>query len=1461
MKKIVAMLMIICLVLSMAPGVSLSPVIHAQDASPTNLVQNAGFEDGTEHWRFDPPDKAGVSKNAMHAGQFKGWVDPSTTDSVYAISQEITIPDSGIYALSAYAANYQPGGSMAINGKAYPFEAYGGSYVRVELPNLPFRKGEKATITFTSGLSGWLNIDDVSLVPTSRNLLAEVQFDGQPAASYNLFDTDNSIVLPKGTAQAPQVSARLEEWAVAAGAELSIEQATELPGEAKIQVTMGGVTTTHTISFNVMSNDRPLQSIIFSASETTLPLDGLTKLSLTGILEDGSQIDLLEDPFTRVEFDAPGRMFMIGAHGEARAGTYKTGDVEVKVKATREGRVFTDTLTFTIKPEPARPYVRDYTQTLTMKLFLGSNGKIDLNLEEALDIIKRMDNMTRGIPKIIYLVGWQHDGHDSKYPDWNVVNPGLKRAQDATALDSLKWLMDEADQYNTTVSLHINMTDAYKDSPQWDEFMAKDLIRRQENGDLIEGGKWVSGQSYRINLTRTWEAGVFQRNIDQLLDMLPHLRKGGTIHIDAFVTNYVPGEPNPDAYSDPYHKTTFRQDTETQKKIIRYWRDQGLDFTSEYFVQYRGDPLYGLQPMAWWADWWTMDQMDLPAKVAVGGRGGNELLGISMHGEDIVAKDKERLTGFLPEFMNTTLVWQYLNQLDRISYDSATNTVQFSEGVTSSKSGDIRTVKQGDVMLADGTDVFVPALWRKDAKEIIAFSQKGYENRSWKLPADWAGVEKVHLFEIGMGLPRLIQKDMAVVDGHITLSLQAGEGVYMIPATGDPIPMDPIQDMAAGMTAIPAPAKNAIALTLPSVPAGYEVRIAKSDRMDVIDLLGKIVPPTEDTPVSLVLELKRQADGITTHTAPITVVAPEGTIKNIKITYSPADAVLTGDSKLRSSNSFMKGYAIGYVGGSKDNTAAYENVVMPGDSLYDVQLEYATAVPRSVFLRINEQEGIEVPLTGPDWNTPQYKTIQVALNKGINRITLYNNDGHAPDMGAVTISSVSPYMVANAITSIPAPAKGDKALTLPKVPFGFTVSVKSSDHDAIIQSNGKIVPPTTDTTVKVILEITRNYDGSQAATQAIDVVVPGVVQIVKVDAVSVETMVDKAPVLPTSVMATYSDQSQMKVDVAWDSIQPSRYAAAGTFEVNGTIAGTAIRAVAKVTVKPSDSGHNGGGGSDGSGSNSNSSGTSTVKPEVKPVPETKPEPSGQVIEIPFQPSAEQLSAPGYVSVVKVNQDGSKTPVVFSIYDPQSGIVKVRGSKTDVYEVVYTPKKFRDLAKFAWAEEAIETLAASGVWQGISTDQFGPQQGLKRGDLVKMLVNLFQLTADTDANFSDVNKAAYYYEEVAIAKKLGLIQGMTATAFKPEAEVTREQFMVIVERFFRQQKLISSGANETVLDAFADHESIAGYAKSSVAALVELNLIQGSNDQLLPRQIANRAEAAMLLYRIIHFSVTKSTARP
>ncbi|NOU98836.1 Ig-like domain-containing protein [Paenibacillus planticolens] len=73
-------------------------------------------------------------------------------------------------------------------------------------------------------------------------------------------------------------------------------------------------------------------------------------------------------------------------------------------------------------------------------------------------------------------------------------------------------------------------------------------------------------------------------------------------------------------------------------------------------------------------------------------------------------------------------------------------------------------------------------------------------------------------------------------------------------------------------------------------------------------------------------------------------------------------------------------------------------------------------------------------------------------------------------------------------------------------------------------------------------------------------------QITSINDVSVTTEQGSAPVLPAVVTALYNDTTTEAVNVVWEAIDASKYAQPGTFTVNGTVAGTSIKAKANVTV-------------------------------------------------------------------------------------------------------------------------------------------------------------------------------------------------------------------------------------------------------------------------------------------------------
>ena len=405
--------------------------------------------------------------------------------------------------------------------------------------------------------------------------------------------------------------------------------------------------------------------------------------------------------------------------------------------------------------QPERPWLHKYDQSLVMKIFLaertdsGKGCKVHLTFEQALEVIERLDRITCGAPKIIYLVGWQYNGHDSKYPAWGEVNQRLKRAQDATALDSLKWLMREGKRHNTVVSLHINALDAYEDSPLWQEYLEKDVIARNKSGVPLKGIVWSGLQSYPLSYAREWETGCAKRRIDGLLKMLPELKEAHTIHIDAFHTYPpLPGESQVEGFKgiSPFLGYGPERECAAQRKTLRYFRDYGLDVTSEHSSGGRLDPFVGLQPMAWI---YEPPAPEIPPRLYCGS---------PMRAESEIDTDPKRLPGLLEQFCLKAAPEIWANAWRAANHDEPPPAVDWQR-------------------IVQGTDACVPLVWKSEPT-LLAYSHAGYERKTWKLAADWIVVKTVKLTDVTVDSLTPVGS-AEISDGEVTLKLAPGQAVLI----------------------------------------------------------------------------------------------------------------------------------------------------------------------------------------------------------------------------------------------------------------------------------------------------------------------------------------------------------------------------------------------------------------------------------------------------------------------------------------------------------------------------------------------------------------------------------------------------------------------------------------------------------------------------------------------------------
>ena len=174
--------------------------------------------------------------------------------------------------------------------------------------------------------------------------------------------------------------------------------------------------------------------------------------------------------------------------------------------------------------------------------------------------------------------------------------------------------------------------------------------------------------------------------------------------------------------------------------------------------------------------------------------------------------------------------------------------------------------------------------------------------------------------------------------------------------------------------------------------------------------------------------------------------------------------------------------------------------------------------------------------------------------------------------------------------------------------------------------------------------------------------------------------------------------------------------------------------------------------------------------------------------------------------------------------------------------------FVDIADDFWGKDAVIGLYDKDIVAGAGDGYFRPNNTITRAEFVQMVVKAFGFGMNGDAaNFADVQNVDWFSKAVQIAYTNGVVNGTSETTFSPNANITRQDMMVILTNAAE-----AIGKNLTAGNtAFADADSISAYAKDAVAKMTGSGIVFGADGNVNPLANATRAEAAAMLARLLN----------
>lgn len=222
-------------------------------------------------------------------------------------------------------------------------------------------------------------------------------------------------------------------------------------------------------------------------------------------------------------------------------------------------------------------------------------------------------------------------------------------------------------------------------------------------------------------------------------------------------------------------------------------------------------------------------------------------------------------------------------------------------------------------------------------------------------------------------------------------------------------------------------------------------------------------------------------------------------------------------------------------------------------------------------------------------------------------------------------------------------------------------------------------------------------------------------------------------------------------------------------------------------------------------------------------------------------------------------DGSATLATLTFQPLQQGkitfditSITLVDSKLELYtvdqqlQVNTTGSLFTDIAGH-WAEATIMKASRFGWVAGYSDGTFRPNASITRGEFVTILVRALELKADSSAEliFNDASSIpSWSRDAIAAAVKAGLVEGYSDGTFQANRLITRAEMAATI---VRSQNI---EGNQNAIAAFNDANEIPEWAQPHVAAAAEKGWVSGvGNQKFAPLKHATRAEATQMIINL------------
>ena len=143
----------------------------------------------------------------------------------------------------------------------------------------------------------------------------------------------------------------------------------------------------------------------------------------------------------------------------------------------------------------------------------------------------------------------------------------------------------------------------------------------------------------------------------------------------------------------------------------------------------------------------------------------------------------------------------------------------------------------------------------------------------------------------------------------------------------------------------------------------------------------------------------------------------------------------------------------------------------------------------------------------------------------------------------------------------------------------------------------------------------------------------------------------------------------------------------------------------------------------------------------------------------------------------------------------------------------------------WSQESIKVLFEKGFVTGYTDGSFKPDREISRAEFMAIVNRAFDFNKKAEFSFKDVKEGEWYYEHIARAVEAGYIKGFTDGTMRPAQNITRQEAAVIIARILDLEK----DADIKVIASLKDADKIPEWSAKGISAVITKGYINKNED--------------------------------